>query len=448
MLWLGDNRRGIAAVPQPSDVAHLLRRAGFGGTATQISTLAAQPWTTTVDQLLDFSAAPADTEPAFLTDTSTGDWQKEFDLQAWWLDRMATTTTPLQEKLTFFWHGHFATGNYKVANSALMYQQNALFRSMAAGNFRDLTQQMALQPAMLIYLDNDVNTKHSPNENFARELMELFTLGVDQYSQDDVVASARAWTGYNTLDGDNTTYHFYSTRHDATSKTFMGVTQAWAGPDIINFILGGDPTHTEIAAKFIAAKMWSFFAYPSPDDSIVTSLADTFTGADFAIDELVRAIFNHPAFLTDAAKQGLVRSPIEWVVACMRAVGLSAADANPQWWLADMGQQLFEPPNVSGWRPNEYWLTTSRVWSRANWARYIIWVNDVRDTLNAIVGTSVHDSVQTAFDALGIDNPSSHTRTSLEAWLTAQRADSHAWSDLSFINLLTLGMLSPEMNLA
>ena len=158
-------------MPDAADIAHLLRRAGFGGTASQISSLTGQDWATTVDQLLDFSAAPPDVEPAFLTDGNLGDWEKEFKLQAWWLDRMATTTSPLQEKLTLFWHGHFATANNKVGDARLMYLQNALFRSMAAGNFRDVVQQMSLQPAMLIWLDNDPNTKGHPNENFARELM-------------------------------------------------------------------------------------------------------------------------------------------------------------------------------------------------------------------------------------------------------------------------------------
>jgi uncharacterized protein (DUF1800 family) len=437
-------------VPQPADIAHLLRRAGFGGTATQISTLAAQPWTTTVDQLLNFSAAPADVEPAYLTDTNVGDWEKEFNLQAWWLDRMATTTTPLQEKLTLFWHGHFATANYKVTDMRLMYLQNKLFRSMATAGFRDLVQTMSLQPAMLIFLDNDPNTKGHPNENFARELMELFTLGVNQYTQADVVASARAWTGHNTFDSDRTQYHFYPNRHDGGQKTFMGVTRAWDGPDIINFILNEDATHKQIAARYIATKMWAFFAYPDPDDTIVTALANTFLTSDLSIEELVRAIFNHQAFLSPAAKQGLVRSPAEWLVACMRAVNITADDANPQWWMGDMGQTLFEPPNVSGWRPNAYWLTTSRIWARANWTRYVIWRNGVGDTLSSIatMNMNVHDAVQTAFDVFNIDNPSSHTRAGLEAWLTAQRADNHAWVNWSFINLLTLVMMSPEMCLA
>ncbi len=434
-------------MPQPADIAHLLRRAGFGGTATQIATLAAQDWATTVDQLLDFSAAPTDTEPAFLT-AAIGDWEKEYQLQQWWLDRMATTTTPLQEKLTFFWHGHFATANYKVADMRLMYLQNALFRQMATGDFRVLVQQMSLQPAMLLWLDNDPNEKGHPNENFARELMELFTLGVGNYTQADIVASARAWTGHNTLSEDRTQYHFYPERHDTDPKTFMGAIQNWDGPDIIDFLLRDDPTHRQIAARYIATKMWAFFAYPGPDDGIVTTLADAFVASDLSIAELVRAIFNHPAFLSPAAKEGLVRSPAEWIVACLRAVNLTAEDANPQWWMGDMGQQLFQPPNVSGWRPNEYWLTTSRVWARANWSRYIIWQNDVGNTLSDIVGMTVPDAVQHAFDVLAVDSPSSHTRTNLEAWLTAERADTGAWDNWSFINLLTLVMLSPEFNLA
>src|SRR4051794_34199290 len=263
-------------VPTTGDIAHLLRRAGFGGTAGQIAALAAQPLATTVDQLLDFTGAPADVEPAFLTDGTVEDWEREYMLQHWWLDRMATTTTPLQEKLTLFWHGHFATANYKVTDMRLMYLQNALFRAQASGNFRTLVQTMSIQPAMLIWLDNDPNTKGHPNENFARELMELFTLGVNEYTQADIVASARAWTGHNTLDGDRTQYHFYPTRHDTGNKTFMGVTQNWDGPDIINFILRDDATRKNTAARFIATKLWSFFAYPNPDAAIVDDLAAAF----------------------------------------------------------------------------------------------------------------------------------------------------------------------------
>ena len=435
-------------MPLPANVAHLLRRAGFGATNAQVATLAAQPWATTVDQLLDFSAAPPDVQPAFLTDSAKGDWEKEYLLQQWWLDRMATSATPLQEKLALFWHGHFATANYKVGDMLLMYRQNALFRAGAAANFRDLVQSMSLQPAMLIWLDNDPNVKGSPNENFARELMELFALGVGRYSQADVVASARAWTGHNTLDGDREQYHFYADRHDDALKSFMGVTQNWDGPAIIDFILGSNAARKQIAARFVAAKMWSFFAYPDPEPDIVTSLATSFLANDLSIHDLARAIFMHPSFVSSKAKHGLVRSPAEWVAGVMRVVSITAEDANPQWYMGDMGQQLFEPPNVSGWRANEYWLTTSRLWARANWARNVIWRNDVRHTLSDIVGMSTSAAVQHGFDFFGIDSPSAHTRAKLEAWLGKQRADTNAWIDWSFINLTTQLMLCPEINLA
>jgi uncharacterized protein (DUF1800 family) len=434
-------------VPEPADVAHLLRRAGFGGTTAQINTLAAQPWADIVDGLLDFSGAPADVQPGFLTE-DIGDWEKEYKLQHWWLDRMATSSSPLQEKLTLFWHGHFATANYKVTDMRLMYAQNSLFRSLAAGNFRDLVQQMSIQPAMLIWLDNDPNTKYRPNENFARELMELFTLGVNEYTQADIVAAARAWSGHNTLDADRTQYFFYSNRHDYGDKTFMGVTKNWDGPDIINFLLRDDATRMNIAARFMAGKLWTFFAYKNPETTVIDDIAAVFLANDFEIAPVVRAIFNHPQFLSTKAKQGLVRSPVEWVVACMRATGLSAGNANPQWWMEDMGQQLFEPPNVSGWRPNKYWLTTSRLWSRANWARYIIWRNNTGNLFSSITGMTVPNAITYAFGVFGITDISAHTRAKLEAWLTAQRADGQAWVNWSFINLLTLVMLSPECNLA
>ncbi len=435
-------------MPPIANVAHLLRRAGFGGSQAQVAALAAQPWATTVDQLLDFSSAPADVPPAYLTDPNAGDWEKEYQLQQWWIDRMVTSPTPLQEKLTLFWHGHFATANYKVTDMLLMYQQNALFRANAKGNFRDLVQALSIQPAMLIWLDNDPNEKGRPNENFARELMELFTLGVDEYSQDDVVASARAWTGHNTLQEDREQYHFYPSRHDTGMKTFMGVTQNWDGPDIIDFILGTDPTHKQIAANFIATKLWTFFAYPDPEPDVVTALANAFLANDLSIEDLVRAIFMHPNFVSPQAMNGLVRSPVEWVAACLRVVNVTGEDANPQWYMGDMGQALFEPPNVSGWRPNEYWLTTSQLWSRANFVNYLIWQNNANTTLNDILGMTVPDAIQRGFDVFGIDSPSAHTRTNLEAWLTTQRADTHAWSNYQFLNLTRLLMLSPEFNLA
>ena len=181
ILWLGDNRRGIAAVPQPADIAHLLRRAGFGGTATQISTLAAQPWTTTVDQLLDFSSAPRRHRARVPHRRRHRRLGEGVQAPAWWLDRMATTTTPLQEKLTFFWHGHFATAQ-------LQGRRHAADVSAERAVPFDRGRQLPRSRAADVVAAGDAasgstttpTTKGNPNENFARELMELFTLGVEQ----------------------------------------------------------------------------------------------------------------------------------------------------------------------------------------------------------------------------------------------------------------------------
>ena len=417
----GDPRRGSADNGRISRTCS--RRAGFGGTTAQIATLAGATVATTVDQLLDFSGAPADVEPAFLTDRHRR-LGEGVPAPAWWLDRMATTTTPLQEKLTFFWHGHFATANYKVTDMRLMYLQNALFRQMAAGNFRDLVQQMSLQPAMLIWLDNDPNSKGHPNENFARELMELFTLGVASTRRPTSWRRHERGPGHNTLDGDRTQYHFYPNRHDTRLKTFMGVTQNWDGPDIIDFLLRRR-RHTQLDRGAVTSPRRCGRSSPTRTRTtpIVNALADAFLAADLSIAD-ARAHDLHTTRSSSRPRRSRAscdRRSSGSSRACARS-DLTADDANPQWWMEDMGQQLFEPPNVSGWRPNEYWLTTSRVVARANCRRYIIWQNDVGNTLSAITGMTVPNAVQCRVRPLGVDNPSAHTRTNLEAWLTAQRA--------------------------
>ena len=211
-----------------------------------------------------------------------------------------------------------------------MFDQNHLFRTDGLGSFENLVQKMSLQVAMLIYLDNDPNEKGSPNENFARELLELFTLGVNQYTQDDVVAAARAWTGHN-VDYNVTprVYRFYPTRHDYRNKTFMGTTQNWDGPQIITRVLTVEPQRS-IAARFIAKKLWTFFAYSNPSATDARRArrrvrrARTSTSAP-----LLRSIFLHPEFYSITARQGLVRSPVEWVVACLKALGFTAAQTEP-----------------------------------------------------------------------------------------------------------------------
>ena len=428
------------------DVALLLRRAGFGGSAGEIATLASGSFTAAVDHVLDLTNAPADVPPPELADSSKGDWERWVATTQWWLDRMATTATPIVEKMTLFWHGHFVSGNDKVPMTEL-YAQNALFRSAGLGNFRTLCQQMAQQPAMLHYLDNDSNVKGSPNLNFARELMELFTLGVGHYTEADILASARAWTGHG-VNETTKTYEFHAAQHDNANKTFMGVTQNWNGPQIIDFICT-DPATRLVMARFIAGELWAFFAAPGPPPSgVVEALADVFIANNLEIVPLLRALFLRPEFLATSTRQGLVRTPIEWVVAVMRATGLTAAQVNPQWYLDQMGQRPFEPPNVSGWRPNGYWLSTTAVTARAEFARNVAYHVQSSTTLLATTSSkTVTTAIDDALVAFGIATAASPTRTALISWLQAQRSIPYSgWAEQT--NLVTLVALAPELQLA
>jgi uncharacterized protein (DUF1800 family) len=418
-----------------------------------------------VDQLLDFAPNPADTPPTSLGDPTVGDWEQVVDLQKWWLDRMRTAPRPLQEKLTLFWHGHFATGQEKVNSARDMFDQNHLFRTEGLGSFENLVQKMSLQVAMLIYLDNDPNEKGAPNENFARELLELFTLGVNQYSQDDVVNSARAWTGHNVdYSVDPRVYRFYPTRHDTGMKTFMGQTQNWDGPQIITRVLTVEPQRS-IAARFIAKKLWTFFAFPNPSSTILDELVAPFVASNLDIATLLRTIFLHPEFYSATARQGLVRTPVEWVVACLKALGFSAQVTNPQWWMDQMGQQLFYPPNVAGWKNNAYWLNSTSLWARADFARNLTWRADQAGFLAEIMErdpvTQLHvmpdsDAVDLAYRAFGFDPAAGHVspyiRGVLVNWLSGQRASEYgptwSWTHWAPIQLTTMMMISPEVQLA
>lgn len=446
------------------DVAHLLRRSGFVATPSLVSTYSAMDLPAIVDALLDFTPNPPDTPPASLTDPNKGNWERMVDLTKWWLDRMATVPQPLQEKLTLFWHGHFATQVSKVDHAVDMFDQNHLFRTAGTGSFEALVQQMSLQVAMLVYLDNDPNTKGSPNENFARELMELFTLGVDQYAQTDVVESARAWTGHNVDDDvDPRVYRFYPTRHDTGLKTFLGETRNWDGPEIITRILTVEPQRS-IAARFIAKKVWTFFAGPNPPTAVLDALTTAFVGSNLDIRTLLQTMFLRPEFYADSVKLSLVRTPVEWIVACLVATGLTAEDTNPQWWMEQMGQVLFEPPNVAGWKNNAYWLNSTALWARADFARNLTWHAHEAGFLMEITQRNAQNqhlmtpgaAVDLAYQKFGRDPAiapgSPWVRSVLVNWLTSQRATefapTYSWRDWAAINLTTMTMLSPDFLLS
>jgi uncharacterized protein (DUF1800 family) len=361
---------------------------------------------------------------------------------AWWVDRWATGPTPLVEKMALFWHGHFATSQDKVFNAGWMFDQTALFRTAGLGSFEALAQAVSVQPAMLVYLDNCDNVRGHAQENFARELMELFLLGVGQYSQTDVTEVARAWTGHG-IDWNTGTYVFRSTRHDAGLKTIFGVTKAWDGPDVIHHILGVEPQRST-AARFLAGKLWTDLAGTTAGGTLLDDLAASLTSSSFDITTLLRTILLRDEFFGADVRQGLLRQPVEHLVAIARATGVAGAQLHPEWWLDDMGQMLFYPPDVSGFRLGRALTTTATAWARTSFADWFTWwlQQNVPTFLAGTKAMTVAQAVTTALSAMDVDEPSAATTKVLTDWLTAERA-AHGWAEKPYLTVLAL--LAPEL---
>lgn len=425
-----------------SDVAHLLRRVGFGGTPSQINALTAYDWPQVVDRVLDPSGAPSPTAgvpslPSPGASLDAAKWGEAYrSMTSWWMERCRTTPVPVVEKMVLFWSG-LLTSSLDVVPHRLMFDQNQLFRTQGLGRIDTVLTQASLQPAMLIYLDNRANVKTHPNENFARELMELFTMGVGNYSETDVRESARAWTGH-TMNKDTFRYEFRSDWHDHGNKTFMGVTRNWDGPQIISHILRGPKQR--VAASFFVRKLWTFLAYPNPSPALVEVLIDSFIAGDMRVDRLLRTMCNRPEFRSATAKNGLVRSPFDYVVAGMKYAQTPTSAVSPQWMMKGMGQEPFLPPNVDGWGANRYWLSTAAAWAKANFVEVLANAS-AKTVLADLDKVSPDAAVDAAFTTFGITEPTTTTRAAMRQYADATRSN-RRWG------LIHLALLSPEFQLA
>ncbi|MGH8916775.1 MAG: DUF1800 family protein, partial [Actinomycetes bacterium] len=290
-----------------SDLAHLYRRAGFGARPEELDAATRAGYEATVETLLAGTAAPDPAGDAVGVPTfapyarrtappgtpaaraAQQAYRPELvALQAWWLDRMIVTSTPLRERMTLLWHGHFATAISKVRDPQLMYRQNQVFRTAGTGSFEALVQAVAKDRAMMVWLDTATDKKAHPNENFSRELMELFTLGIGHYSQTDVEQAARAFTGW-VYDRATNRFLVRAAQHDRGTKTFLGQTGDLSGEDVVSIIV-----RQPASARFVTAKVWSHLAYPvNPADPVVTQLLPAYTSG-YRIDDLLRATFLHP----------------------------------------------------------------------------------------------------------------------------------------------------------
>jgi uncharacterized protein (DUF1800 family) len=432
-------------VADPADIAHLLRRAEFVVRPARLAALQGGTRAAAVDDVLDISQNGSPVPPtALLTDDSAHRNDQLVAAYTWWIGNMVSLPRPIQEKVTLFWHGHFTSGIYDgVDRVDLMVHQNQLYRTAGMGRLHPLTQAMALEPAMLLYLSGANNIKGSPNENFARELMELFTLGVGNYAEDDVAASARAWTGYNLIDG---AYFYIDTRHDHGQKTFFGTTKDWSGPQVIDEILRDNAGKKAIAARLISRKFWDFFAYPGPEAAVLDALTAAFLASDLDVTVLLRTMFNRDEFYSTAAKQGLVRTPTDYGVAVSYHTALDAKALNLLGRGDAMGQTLFDPPNVAGWKANSYWLNTSALSGRAQLARDTAVAIVKRGDFATLGSLSIADAITTIGAAFGITSFSDTTLAALTAGYTAERAIPK--NTAATTNLVTAVMLTPEFHTA
>ena len=373
----------IAAAAQAAAIGyegarHLLNRTGFGATDAEISAYASLDRAAAVDRILQGARREAATPPPAFIDEPFDRFyrvgnlpadermavqrtllQRSFELRAWWLGEMVATPSPLTERMTLFWHNHFATSQQKVRSLQLMYRQNALLRREALGNFSTLLRGIAKDPAMLVYLDNAGNRRQAPNENFAREVMELFTLGEGHYTEHDIKEAARAFTGWS-LDRGSGDFIYRRMWHDYGEKTVFGRTARMDGDDVIDLLLARPET-----AQFIAAKVWREFVSPTPQPAEVTRWAGMLRDARYEMKPMLRAVLMSDAFWSDAHRGALVKSPVELVAGTLRTFEIHPADLRPAVFAcAALGQNLFSPPNVKGWPGGEAWIDSSTLLAR------------------------------------------------------------------------------------
>lgn len=389
---------------------HLLWRAGFGGTPAQISAIAALGPERAVDYLLETPDArePAPAADLFDRDimrpstpeerrmaaqarsardedtlarlramrqqAQMRDRRQMREIQRWWLTRMIETPRPLEEKMVLFWHGHFATSYRTIEDSYHMYLQNQRFRKHALGNYGTLLGEIIRDPAMLAYLDNNNSRKGRPNENLARELMELFSMGVGTYSEGDIKEGARALTGYTFVDDE---FVFNRDNHDTGNKRLFGKTGAFTGDDFVAGILAQRAT-----ASFMTRKFYTFFAGDLPDDMrqaspaarvVLEGMRKTFALRRYEVRPVLRELFLSRHFYSDEVVGQQIKSPTELVVGGVRELRTPVRDTSALLdAMALMGQNLFYPPSVAGWAGGRAWINTSTMFVRQNTLAFLL----------------------------------------------------------------------------
>jgi uncharacterized protein (DUF1800 family) len=395
------------------DARTLLTRTGFGATPAEIAAYASLTRTAAVERLLAGTTTRASTAPpapigeaASLARPARGASEEErkafrraqardvVALRAWWLREMLVTPSPLTERMTLFWHGHFATSVQKVRLATLMYRQNVTLRANAVGNFATLLHAIARDPAMMIWLDTAQNRRGHPNENFAREAMELFTLGEGHYDEHDVREAARAFTGWS-LDHDSLAFVVRPRLHDDGAKTVLGRTGPLDGNGVLDAILADPQT-----ATFIATGLWREFVSPDPDPRAIARVAAHFRASGYDIKVALRELFTSDAMYADASRGALTKSPVDVVVGSLHTLAIVPDDLRPYAVAcAAMGQNLFAPPNVRGWPGGEAWINSGTLLARKQFLARLARADNFGAPASPAGGASMRAPRETSFDA-------------------------------------------------
>jgi len=350
-------------------IKHLLRRAAFGCRSAEWAHWASLGERVALDTLLDYESV-FNSIPELATDSFGGlvAPNDTDSLKRYWLFRFCETTRPLEEVMTLFWHDHFATSDYKVQNPSIEYRQNKLLRKNAMGNFRQMLGEIAVDPAMLVWLDGNNSTKKAPNENFSRELLELFTMGVDGgYTEHDVKEGAKAFTGWS-YDYDKFKVNFNAKNYNEEAKEYLGKKGSFTLEQSLDIVAAHPST-----ARFISKKLFEFFVHDAPPPEELDRLSAIYFDTHYNIRELVRGVLSSPHFYSDEALYSRVKSPVQYCVMMVKALDI------PYTWIGDMqgyadnmGQQLYNPPNVKGWKPGRNWINTNTMTARLNFAKHAV----------------------------------------------------------------------------
>ncbi|WP_116140345.1 DUF1800 domain-containing protein [Trinickia diaoshuihuensis] len=374
------------------DARYLLTRTGFAPDAQTLEPYVGLSRRQAVDQLLASArTTPVTAMPAWVDEAiptraqehaldadarraAAAERARRYDaLRGWWLNEMVVTPSPLTERMTLFWHGHFTSSQDKVPYPQLMARQNALLRRDALGSFAHMLHAIAKDPAMLLYLDGAGNRKGHPNENFAREVMELFTLGEGQYAQHDVSEAARAYTGWS-LDPDTREFVWRADWHDSGMKTVLGRTGAFDGDAVLDLLLAQPQT-----ATFIVTQLWREFVSDTPDAAQIESIAARLRASDYDIAVALRGLFLSDAFWDERNRGLLVKSPVQFVVGTLRSFDVDDDDtAGLAGTVRNLGQNLFAPPNVKGWPGGTTWINSTTLLAREQFVEQLFRATEPR----------------------------------------------------------------------